>query len=222
MLFFNLLILNSAFCQSSIKSWNDFITNYEDSDNDGELDNFKSLNPGDDSIFIDEIISFTDNDELYISEIILRSNPEIPLYFGNTIGDEFKFGDKIWIYITVSSAKEADGDPCEDFDVWQIVKYEKQEVTNDDNENNDYPETKASTSFGGWLIICIVPLIPLLIVIYFAVLRPYMDRRQSVPQFNSPVYSNTNQRAICPICYQNTNFIPQYQKWYCANCEEYL
>jgi hypothetical protein len=41
----------------------------------------------------------------------------------------------------------------------------------------------------------------------------------SVPQYpESPGY----QQGPCPTCGQSMSFIPQYNKWYCYNCEKYL
>jgi hypothetical protein len=219
LLILNVWTFNITNGENNIQNWNDFISDYEDSDNDGELDNFKSLDPGDGPFLIDEIVSYTDYEELGTSEIILKSNQNTPLLFGNTLGDEYKAGDKIWIYFHIYSAKEADGDPCENFDVMRITIFYEEEVKNGDNE---IPKSNATTSIGGWLIICLVPLIPLLIVIYFIVLRPFLRDRKVKPEFELPVQTHTNQMQICPVCYQNTTYIPQYQKWHCHNCDKYL
>jgi hypothetical protein len=219
------LTLNSVSSDYDIRNWNDFISEFEDSDNDGEKDNFRSLDPGDGPLFTDEIVSFIDYDELNISEIILKSNQNIPLFFGNTIGHKFKVGDIILIYTYVGSDYEDDGDPCEKYEVTKIAKFDNVE----DDTDNEVPESTVSTPLEGWLLICLVPLIPLLIVIYFLVLRPYLNRKNTKsemntsPQINTPpqIPQNQNQIQICPSCYQNTEFIPQNQKWYCRNCEKY-
>jgi len=67
-------------------------------------------------------------------------------------------------------------------------------------------------------IIGLVLLLTPVIIIIILILRFIKQRKSKTPK----IKATTQQTPICPTCGNPATWIPQYNRWYCYNCEKYL
>ncbi len=54
------------------------------------------------------------------------------------------------------------------------------------------------------------------------VTTPFSQPTPSKAGLKLPFIKREKEQVICPTCGQPATWIPQYQRWYCYNCQKYL
>lgn len=133
-LFIPFSLQSATAVDNGFHDWKWLIQRYEDTDGDGERDDFRDLSVGYSTRLIDFLSDLQVFVDLEVTMMTLGSYPNETALFGNTIDEGLK-GSMIFIDLSIISMDEEDGDPGEFYEISKVTIYHSKD--GDDDDHND-------------------------------------------------------------------------------------